>query len=264
VKEHLSDSLSVLNVESTVTITFNRPGQLNAFTSELLDEMAALLQDTAEDPTVHVVVISGAGRAFSAGADLEVYRSAVDPLQPGVDTLVAANRVIQAIRALPQPVIAAVNGPAVGVGCSLALACDLVIAAETAYFLLPFVNIALMPDGGATALIPAAIGRSRAMQMALVPDRLSAATALEWGLIYRVVANDDLQSAVDALTTQLAAGSAPALTATKRAVNALTLANLDAAITGEVNGQTRLLASNDFKEAVVAFSERRPPRFSGT
>ena len=258
------DALSIRKVGSTLTITFNRPKQLNAFTTELLDDMCDLLEEAAGDAAVRVVVVSADGRAFSAGADLGAIGSASSPCQAGLEILLAANRVVQAVRSMPQPVIAAVNGPAVGVGCSLALACDLVVAAECAYFLLPFVSIALMPDGGATALVPAAVGRSRAMGMALVPERLTAAMALQWGLIYRVVPDGELAGVVTALAHRLAVGSPAALAATKHALNDVTLASLDAALITEVEGQTILLARHDFKEAVAAFNERRPPSFSGS
>jgi enoyl-CoA hydratase len=210
---------------------------------------------------VRAVVLTGSGRAFSAGADLGASSGPGSP--PSAGTVVAANRLARALREARQPVIAAVNGPAVGVGCSIALACDLVVAADSSYFLLAFVNIGLMPDGGATALVPANVGRARAMEMALLGERVPAATALDWGLIHRVVPSGELADFVDALAARLAAGPPKALAATKRAVNEATLGSLEAALDRELDGQSALLAGADFAEGVAAFGQKRPPTFTG-
>ena len=164
---------------------------------------------------------------------------------------------------MPQPTIAAVNGPAAGVGCSLALACDLVMAAESAYFLLAFTNVGLMPDGGATALVPASLGRSRALQLALVPERLPAARAHEWGLVHRVV--PDERPGGSGLRAHRPSGgrSAARYAATKRAINDVTLVGLENALAAELAGQSELLGTADFREAVAAFGEKRPPSFTG-
>jgi len=259
--------VTVTRAGAVLTVTLNRPQRLNAVTTDGLDDLADLLEEVAQDDTVRVVVVTGAGRAFSSGADLGSGNVAADAgpgEPPGVDTLVAANRCVRALRAMPQPTVAAVNGPAVGVGCSLALGCDLTVVVESAYFLLSFTNIGLMPDGGATVLVPAAVGRSRAMEMALVPERLPAETALAWGMVYRVVPDADLASTVDGLTTRLASGAARALAATKHAVNDATLGGLEDGLATELTGQTRLVATADFREAVVAFGEKRPPQFTGS
>ena len=245
-------------------VAFTRPERLNAVTADGLDDLADLLEEAGEDPDVRVVVLSGEGRAFSSGADLRGDVSEEpSAARPGVATLLAANRVVRVLREMPQPTIAAVNGPAAGVGCSLALACDLVVAAESAYFLLAFTNVGLMPDGGATALVPASLGRSRALQLALVPERLPAARAHEWGLVQRVVPDGDLAEAVADLTDRLVAGAPLALAATKRAINGVTLAGLDEALTAELVGQSELLGSADFREAVAAFADKRLPSFTG-
>jgi len=249
-----------------LTIILNRPERLNAVTAEVVTDLADLLEETGEDERVRVVVVTGAGRAFSSGADLGTSRrpdASGAGAPPGVATLLAVNRVVRTLRTMRQPVVAAVNGPAVGVGCSLALGCDLVVAAESAYFLLSFTSIGLMPDGGATAVVPAAIGRARAMAMALVPEPVSAATARGWGMIYQVVPDDQLATTVQRLTDRLAAGAPLALAAAKRAVNAASLAQLDAALLTELDGQGELLATADFREAVTAFGDRRPPVFTG-
>jgi enoyl-CoA hydratase len=251
---------------AVLAITLNRPTRLNSLTAEMLGDLADLIEEAGADASVRVVVLTGAGRAFSSGADLKggSAEAAMAGERPSSATILAANRVTRALRAIPQPTIAAVNGPAVGVGCSIALACDLVVAAEDAYFLLSFTNIGLMPDGGATALVPASIGRARAMAMAIVPERVPAAEALAWGLIYKVVGSGELDATVKALTDRLATGAPLALAASKRAVNEVTLHAFEGALERELAGQSELLSTSDFVEAVVAFGEKRPPRFTGS
>lgn len=219
------------------------------------------MEEVAEDDQVRVVVLTGEGRAFCSGADLSSEDLEVEG--PGTETIIAANRAVRALCNLPQPTLAAVNGAVVGVGCSLALACDLVVAAEEAYFLLSFSSIGLMPDGGATALVPASLGRSRALQMALVPDRVTATTARDWGLVYRVAPLDGRSRAVSEITARLIAGAPRAYTATKRAINAATLGGLEQAMQVEAHGQADLLKRRDFREAVIAFGEKRQPVFTG-
>jgi enoyl-CoA hydratase len=247
---------------AVLTVSLNRPQVLNALTPSLLTDLGDLVEEAGDDPDVRVVVITGAGRAFSSGADLGSGAFGSDE-PPSLDTLHAGNRLIRGIRRVPKPVVAAVNGPAVGFGCSIALACDLVVAADTAYFLLAFVNIGLMPDGGATALVPANVGRARAMEMALLGGRIPAATAVDWGLIYRAVPTTELTATVEALAASLAAGAPRALAASKRAVNEATLGELEPALGRELEGQGALLSTPDFVEAVTAFTEKRAPRFTG-
>jgi enoyl-CoA hydratase len=257
-----TDEVSIQRDGAILTITLNRPERLNSVTTQVLDDLAELIEEAGADQGVRVVVLTGAGRAFSAGADLKSGDDSNKP--PGVETLIAANRVVRALRAIPQPTIAAVNGPAVGVGCSMALGCDLVVASDKAYFLLSFTSIGLMPDGGATALVPASIGRARAMAMALVPERVPAAEAVASGLIYRVVPADALAETVAALTERLSTGAPLALAAAKQAVNDASLDQLEGALQREAEGQLVLLQTADFFEAVVAFAEKRPPKFTGS
>lgn len=164
---------------------------------------------------------------------------------------------------MPKPVVAAVNGPAAGIGCSLALACDLVLAAESAYFLLAFVNIGLAPDGGSSAFVPSRVGLPRAAEMAMLGERIGAARALEWGLINRVVADSDLRSEAEALIERLAAGPTRAYAQTKRQLNAWVFPGLDEQLELEATIQQEQVASADFVEGVTSFVEKRPPRFRG-
>jgi enoyl-CoA hydratase len=172
------------------------------------------------------------------------------------------NRLIRAIVALPHPVVAVVQGPAAGVGVSIALACDVVLASEKAFFMLAFTKIGLMPDGGASALIAAAVGRIRAMRMALLAERLPAAEAFNAGLITAVYPAEDFDAEVDKVIAKLLAGPAVAYAKTKDAINAATLTELDAALEREFRGQSVLLRSPDLIEGATAFQQRRTPNFA--
>jgi 2-(1,2-epoxy-1,2-dihydrophenyl)acetyl-CoA isomerase len=160
--------------------------------------------------------------------------------------------------------VAAVNGPAVGIGCSLALACDLILAGESAYFGLAFVNIGLMPDGGSTAFVPPAVGRVRALQMALLGERVSSEQALDWGLVNWVHPDDKLMDEANALVEKLAAGPTRSYASSKRALNQFIYGDLDAQLDLEAELQHELGRSKDFLEGAAAFVEKREPAFSGT
>ena len=189
-------------------IELNRPDRLNAWDKQLGIDLLAAVELAAADDSVRAVTITGAGRAFSSGADL---RAGFDPTPDGRPDVGAALReryhpIITGVRRMPKPVLAAVNGPAVGIGCSLALACDIVLATESAYFLLAFVNIGLVPDGGSSVFVPARAGAGRAAEMALLGERVPAATGRAWGLVDRLVSDDSFGAEVDALAEQLATG----------------------------------------------------------
>ena len=200
-----------------LTLTLDRPAQLNALTGELSDALAAELEAAAAYDDVRVVVLRGAGRAFCAGADIA---GADASTRLDVRALDRANRIIRAITRLDKPVLAAVQGPAAGVGCSIALACDLAVAAESASFLLAFARIGLMPDGGSSSSVAASIGRARAMRMALLAEPLTGREAFEAGLVSHLADDDAFETVVAEVTSRLAAGAPLAQAATKRAVNA--------------------------------------------
>lgn len=257
------DDLTVAIDNGVLAVTLNRPDSLNSLTAPMLNTFAATLERAAADPRVRVVRIGGTGRGFSSGAGI----SEEDHANPGTagtpaDVLDAANRCIRAIVNLPQPAVAVVQGAAAGVGASLALACDVVLASEKAFFMLAFTKIGLMPDGGASALIAAAVGRIRAMRMALLAERISAAEAYGWGLVSVVYPVDEFDAEVDKVIATLVSGPAVALRKTKNAINAATLTDLEGALELEKQGQLALLESRDFREGTKAFQQRRAANFT--
>lgn len=257
------DDLSVALDGSVLSVTFNRPDSLNSLTTAMLDALADTLDTAASDPQVKVVRLSGAGRGFCSGAGISAEDQAAQAASVTIDDLlVAANRAVQSITALPKPVVAVVHGPAAGVGVSLALASDIVLASEKAFFMLAFTKIGLMPDGGATALVAAAVGRIRAMKMALLAERLPAAEALEHGMVSAVYPPEELEAAAAGVIATLASGPAVALRRTKQAINAATLTELGGAFERETEGQLILLKSKDFREGTRAFQERRAASFT--
>jgi 2-(1,2-epoxy-1,2-dihydrophenyl)acetyl-CoA isomerase len=214
------------------------------------------------------VVIAGAGRGFSSGADLkdisggettpngrpDVYKTLTERYHP----------IMQLIREMPKPVVAAVNGPAVGIGCSLALCCDLIVAAESAYFLLAFVNIGLVPDGGSSLFVPTRVGMARAMELAMLGERLPARQALEWGLINRVVDDERLQEEAAALGARLAAGPTRSYAGSKRQLNNWLYSRMPEQLELEAQIQREMAGSDDFVEGALAFVQKRPARFAGS
>ena len=252
--------------EGSAQIVLNRPDSLNSWNEQFGRDLRVALDFVTSDDSVRAVMITGAGRAFSSGADLAEQRSENEGQAPDLSQRLRElyNPAILAVREMPKPVIAAVNGPAAGIGCSLALACDLVIAAESAFFLLAFVNIGLVPDGGVTTTIPARAGFARASDMALLGERVPAATALEWGLINRVVADADLEQSTTLLLAHLAKGPTRAYANAKRLLNRTLYAGLSEQLDAEADAQREQGETADFLEGVLAFAEKRPPRFTGT
>jgi 2-(1,2-epoxy-1,2-dihydrophenyl)acetyl-CoA isomerase len=247
-------------------ITLNRPETLNAWTAEFGGELKQVVTGEAADPAVRAVLVTGAGRGFSSGADLKAgFDPHPDDGRPNVKKELHElyHPVIAGIRRLEKPVVAAVNGPAVGIGCSLALACDLVLAAESSYFGLAFVNVGLMPDGGSTLFVPAAVGKARAFQMALLGERIPARQALDWGLVNFVHPDDRLMDEAGSLTGRLAAGPTRSYAGSKRALNQMLYPRMDEQLDLEAELQHGLARTDDFMEGAMAFVEKREPAFTG-
>lgn len=248
-------------------IELNRPDRMNAWNADLGEKLRDTIRELAADPAVRAVLVTGAGRAFSSGADLrdgqreqtpdghpDVYKALTERYHP----------IITGIRGMPKPVVAAVHGAAAGIGLSLALSCDLVIAAESAYFLLAFVNIGLVPDGGSSVLVPTRIGFARAAELAMLGERLPSAKALEWGLINRVVPDEELTGQAEELTWRLASGPTRSYAGTKRQLNAWLYGRIDDQLELEAQIQREMSQSPDFAEGVAAFTEKRKPNFTGS
>jgi 2-(1,2-epoxy-1,2-dihydrophenyl)acetyl-CoA isomerase len=244
-------------------IEFNRPERLNAWNEQFSLDLLAALTAAADDADVRAVLITGAGRAFSSGADLggsrelgsgdAVYERLTKRYHP----------IIESVRQMPKPVVSAVHGPAAGIGASLALACDLVTAAESAYFLLAFVNIGLVPDGSSSVVVPTRVGFARAAEMAMLGERVGARQALDWGLINKVWPDEQFAARADELAGRLAEGPTRSYAGTKRLLNNWLYDRMDSQLELEAQVQREMAGSADFAEGVMAFTEKRPPRFTG-
>jgi 2-(1,2-epoxy-1,2-dihydrophenyl)acetyl-CoA isomerase len=251
------------------TVTLNRPERLNAAPPQMFDELRA----TCEALPAHgarVVIITGAGRAFCSGADV-VGMAQASGASAGTSRSAGTwealtrhyNPAMLALARLPIPVITAVNGPAAGIGCSLALAGDFVIAAQSAYFLEAFVNIGLVPDGGATWMLPRLVGKARAMQMIMLGERIGAAQAADWGMVYKVVDDAQLMAEARALAARLAQGPTRALGLMRQGLARALEQSYAEGLATEAAHQSQAVATQDAAEGARAFVERRPTRFTG-
>lgn len=246
--------------DGALWLTLNRPETFNALTGDMITGTLQHLRTVNARDDVRVVVLTGTGDAFSAGADLTGDHPEQKYDAGSVD---AANQVVRAITDLDKPVVCGLNGVAAGVGMSVALACDLVVAKESAALTLAFTKIGLMPDGGATATLAASVGRARAMRLALLSDVIGAQEAHDAGLVSHVFPDAEYEAELATIVARLAAGAPLAFAATKKAVNAATLAALPAAFQRERAGQSLLLRTGDVVEGMKAFVEKRRPRFEG-
>jgi enoyl-CoA hydratase len=250
----VTDDLLLDARDHVLTITWNAPDRLNSVTAEMLDAASEAIETAGED--IRCVLITGTGRAFGAGAGL-------GPDFDGGSTLDAINRLVRAITSSPVPVIAGVNGLAAGASVSIALAADLALARRSAYFLLAFVNIGLIPDGGATELVAASIGRARAMQMAMLGQRLPAADAVAAGLVHAVAEDENFETELSELVKKIAHGPTAALGLMKAAINATTIRTIDETLDRETQAQTSLFDTFDATEGGQAFIEKRSAKFLG-
>ncbi len=244
-------------------IILNRPDRLNSFNEDMHAELRAALEDAVADKAVRALILTGAGRGFCAGQDLSARVMPQGGTPPDLAATIdrAWNPLIRRLRALPVPVVAAVNGAAAGAGASLAFACDIVIAAQSAKFLQAFSKIGLIPDSGGTFFLPHLVGPARAYGLAALAEPLPAATAAQWGLIWEAVEDDQLASRAEAIARRLAAMPTHALVTLRRAFDAATTATLDEQIELEKRLQGELGRTADYAEGVSAFMEKRPARF---
>lgn len=246
-------------------ITLNRPERLNAFAASMPLEIKAAVKDAGRDPAVRVLAITGAGRGFCAGADLagDAAKPSDGERDAGRILHTAYNPMIKAMRDCLKPIVALVNGPCAGAGMSLALACDIIIAARSAVFLQAFCNIGLVPDAGSTWYLPRAAGRARALGMALLGGKVSADEAADWGMIWRAVDDDALMTVGGEVLQKLANGPTRGLGLIRRAVHESFEQTLDQQLDLERDSQRVAGGTKDFAEGVTAFLEKRPARFTG-
>jgi 2-(1,2-epoxy-1,2-dihydrophenyl)acetyl-CoA isomerase len=260
--EHTPEHILVERRGDVLVLTLNRPDRLNAAPPAMFAEIAAAL---ATLDGARAVLVQGAGRAFCSGAD--VGGGALNADDPGAATHAALtgsyNPALRAIADLDVPVVSAVRGPAAGIGCSLALAADFCVASDTAYFLQAFVNIGLVPDGGASWMLPRLIGKARATEMMMLGERVLAARAYEWGMIHRIVADASLEAEAFALAERLARGPTRAYGAIRRQLLAGYEGDYDTALAREADNQRDMRGTADADEGGRAFLQKRTPEFKG-
>jgi len=246
-------------------LTLNRPDRLNSFTDAMHAEVRDALAKVRADASVRVLLLTGAGRGFCAGQDLadRAVAPGAEPVDIGASIERNYKPLVLSLRALPMPVVCAVNGVAAGAGANIALACDIVIAAKSASFIQAFARIGLLPDAGGTYFLPRLVGSARAMGLALLGEKLSAEQAAAWGLIWKCVDDGELTSTVDAMLQHFAGAPTRGLAATKRALQQAAGNTLEAQLDIERDLQRELGRSDDYREGVAAFAAKRPAQFTG-
>ena len=252
--------------QGVARLVLHRPDKLNSFTEVMHGEMRHALDSVQESATARVLVITGAGRGFCAGQDLsDDCMQKINGKMPDIGTVVEQHYkpMVMRLANLKVPTVAAVNGIAAGAGVSLALACDLVVASESASFVQAFSKIGLVPDTGSTWFLPQRVGMARAMGLALLADKLPAAQAAQWGLIWKSVPEAEFASTIDALAAQLASMPTKALVRIRQAMQASTTHTLEQQLSLEAGFMRELGWSHDYDEGVTAFLEKRAPRFTG-
>jgi 2-(1,2-epoxy-1,2-dihydrophenyl)acetyl-CoA isomerase len=257
----------IVDVDGGVaTVRMNNPERLNALSAIMTGELVRTLQQMAEDESIRAILLTGEGRAFSAGADLSALQEPyLTGQRPKLSPILKEgyNQLIPLLAQTPKPVIAAINGVVAGAGVSLMLACDFRIASDAASFTMAFVKIGLIPDAGSTYLLPRTVGMAKALELALLSDRLDANAAQEAGLVNRVVPAESLMQEAHALAARLAELPTVAIGLTKRIFNESSRLTLDRAMDREAEVQDEAAATEDHIEGVLAFLQKRPPQFKG-
>ena len=261
-----SNTVRLEKSESVATITLNRPEKMNAYNSIMLRELLSILGDIASDDSIRAVIITGEGRAFCAGADVQDVDALLSlqvEMSEDQDILKLLNRAVLAIRQMPKPVVAAVNGVAAGGGANLALACDIIMASEKARLAENFINIGLIPDGGGTFFLPERIGYHRSAEIFFTGRILSAQEALDMGLYNRILAHEEVMKTAWELARDLAARPTRAISACKSVLNREAVPRLKANLEDEARNQRAMVLTDDAREGITAFTEKRKPVFKG-
>jgi 2-(1,2-epoxy-1,2-dihydrophenyl)acetyl-CoA isomerase len=261
------ETVELYRTGAAAKIVLNRPERMNAWSNALSADLLDVLRDVASDDAVRAVMLTGAGRAFCSGADLKEGAQGAAANDGALDTAGTLTRwyhpIVTTIREMPKPVISAVNGPAAGAGLSLALAADLVVAKESAYFLLAFVNIGLVPDGGGSLFVPARVGFARAAEMAMLGEPVNAPRAVDIGLINAAWPDADFEKNAEALLLRLSNGPTRSYAGTKRELNHWAYSRMAEHLALEASLQGELGRSKDFAEGIAAFLEKRSAHFTG-
>jgi len=259
----MSESILFRKSEAVGHITLNRPASFNSFNRQMALDLQNVLAECAKDPEIRAIVITGEGKAFCAGQDLVEVTN--PDLHPGFKAILDEHYapIIQAIRNLEKPVIAAVNGVAAGAGANIALACDIVLAKESASFIQAFSGIGLIPDSGGTFFLPRLVGFQKALALAMLGDRVFAKEAEQMGMIYKSVADAEFENTVSAIAEKLASMPTYGLALTKKAFNEGTIQSLEDQLKTETQLQILASESEDYHEGVRAFIEKRKPKFKG-
>ena len=260
----MSETVILERDEAVAIVTLNRPERLNSFNTATTDALQRIFAELAEDPGVRALIVTGAGRGFCAGQDLtERVMTPGAPVDVGASLDTRFNPLVRMMRAMPKPIVVAVNGVAAGAGANLALAGDIVLAAKSAEFIQAFVRIGLAPDCGGTWSLTRLLGEARAKALAMLAEPLSAERAAAWGLIWKAVDDDDLMPQARALAARLAKAPPAALAAIKRLIHDAATTTMDEQLDLESDAQRALGYTRDFAEGVTAFREKRPPVFAG-